>query len=192
MRHKILGTTIASFSVLVAGVTLTPAAQAVSASCSAITKAVVVADGYKSATAPTTTPYNFTNPSANQANALGTTIDFSAKALVVGCVSPSDIAKLSVLAQGSKKPVMSATQYLAYVVKQSAGAMKKTAVGGVSDYLDFGNGKEDGVGSTAKSGSLRLDGWVAGKFVILTFSAPAAATPPVALLSFIKTTKTLL
>ncbi|HEY4898209.1 MAG TPA: hypothetical protein VIH79_00635 [Candidatus Nanopelagicaceae bacterium] len=192
MRRKILGTTIASFSLLIAGVTLTPAAQAATASCSSITKAVVVADGYKSTSGPTTTPYNFTNTSVNQANALGTTIDFGAKALVVGCVSPSDIAKFSVLAQGSKKPIMNATQYLAYVVKQSAGAMKKTAVGGVSDYLDFGNGKEDGVGSTANAGSLRLDAWVAGKFVILTFSAPAAATPPTALLSFIKTTKTLL
>ena len=192
MRRKILGATIASFSLVVAGLSLTPAAQAASGSCSSITKAIVIADGYKLATGPTTMSYNFTTPSANQANALGTTIDFGAKALVVGCVSPTDIAKYSVLAQGSKKPTMSATQYLAYVVKQSAGAMKKTAVGGVSDYLDFGNGKEDGVGSTANAGSLRLDAWVAGKFVILTFSAPAVATPPAALLSFIKTTKTLL
>ena len=147
-----------------------------------------MADGYKLATGPALTPYNFANTSANQANALGTTIDFGAKALVVGCVSPADIAKYS----GSKKPVMTATQYLASVVKASAGAMKKTAVGGVSDYLDFGNGKEDGVGSTSKAGSLRLDAWVAGKYVILTFSAPAVATPPAALLTFIKSTQTLL
>ena len=99
---------------------------------------------------------------------------------------------ISVAANGAKKPVMTATQYLAYVVKQSAGAMKKTPVGGVSDYLDFGNGKEDGVGSTAKAGSLRLDAWVAGKYVILTFSAPAVATPPAPLLAFIKSTQTLL
>ena len=87
---------------------------------------------------------------------------------------------------------MSSTQYLASVVKDSAGAMKKTPVAGVNDYLDFGNGKEDGIGSTAKVGSLRLDAWVAGKYVILTFSAPAVATPPAALVAFIKSTQTLL
>ncbi len=178
---------LASLTLLAAGVSFTPAAQAATGSCASITKALVVADGYKSAVDPTLTPYNFANSAANQANALGTTIDFGAKALVVGCVSPADIAKYS----GSKKP-MSATQYLASVVKQSAGAMKKTAVGGVSDYLDFGNGKEDGVGSTSKVGSLRLDAWVAGKYVILTFSAPAVATPPAALLAFIKSTRVLL
>jgi len=181
-----------SLSLVGAGISITSAAQAASGSCSSITKALVVADGYKAATGPTITPYNFANTSANQANALGTTIDFGAKALVVGCVSPADIAKYSVAANGAKKPVMTATQYLAYVVKQSAGAMKKTPVGGVSDYLDFGNGKEDGVGSTSKAGSLRLDAWVAGKYVILTFSAPAVATPPAALLAFIKSTQTLL
>ena len=39
------------------------------------------------------------------------------KALVVGCVSPADIAKYS----GGRK--MTATQYLASVVKDSAGAI---------------------------------------------------------------------
>jgi hypothetical protein len=183
---------VLSLSLVVAGISFTGAAQAANGSCSSITKALVVADGYKSATTPTITPYNFANVSANQANALGTTIDFGSKALVVGCISPADIAKYSVTANGAKKPAMSATQYLAYVVKQSAGAMKKTPVGGVSDYLDFGNGKEDGVGSTSKAGSLRLDAWVAGKYVILTFSAPAVATPPAALLAFIKSTQALL
>ena len=179
-------------SLLISALSFMPAAQAAGGSCASITKALVIADGYKSATGPTTTPYNFAKPSANQANALGTTIDFGAKALVVGCISPADIAKYSVAGNGAKKPVMTATQYLAYVVKQSAGAMKKTPVAGVSDYLDFGNGKEDGVGSTAKAGSLRLDAWVAGKYVILTFSAPAVATPPASLLAFIKSTQTLL
>ena len=183
---------LVSLSLVVAGISVTSAAQAAGGTCASITKALVIADGYKSATGPTTTPYNFANTSANQANALGTTIDFGAKALVVGCISPADIAKYSVAANGAKKPVMSATQYLAYVVKQSAGAMKKTPVGGVSDYLDFGNGKEDGVGSVSKAGSLRLDAWVAGKYVILTFSAPAVATPPAALLKFIKSTQTVL
>jgi hypothetical protein len=175
-----------SLTLIGSAIALTPSAQAATGSCASITKALVVADGYKAATSPKTTPYNFANTAANEANALGTTIDFGAKALVVGCVSPADIAKYS----GGKK--MTATQYLASVVKDSAGAMKKTPVAGVNDYLDFGNGKEDGVGSTAKAGSLRLDAWVAGKYVILTFSAPAVATPPAALLAFIKSTKSLL
>ena len=177
---------------MIGALSFIPASQAASGSCASITKALVVADGYKLAVGPATTPYNFGNTSANQANALGTTIDFGAKALVVGCVSPADIAKYSMATNGAKKPVMSATQYLAYVVKQSAGAMKKTPVGGVNDYLDFGNGKEDGVGSTSKAGSLRLDAWVAGKYVILTFSAPAVAPAPAPLLAFIKSTKKLL
>jgi hypothetical protein len=183
---------VLALSLLFVGVSFTSVAQAASGSCASITKALVVADGYKLASGPSKTPYNFSSASANQPNALGTTIDFGAKALVVGCVSPADIAKYSVAANGAKKPVMTATQYLAYVVKQSAGAMKKTPVGGVSDYLDFGNGKEDGVGSTSQAGSLRLDAWVAGKYVILTFSAPAVSTPPAPLLAFIKSTQTLL
>ncbi len=191
MQRKFILSTL-SMSLVIAVVSFTPMAQAATGSCASITKALVVADGYKSATGPATTPYNFANAAANQANALGTTIDFGAKALVVGCISPADIAKYSVAANGKKKPAMTATQYLAYVVKQSAGAMKKTPVGGVSDYLDFGNGKEDGVASTSKAGSLRLDAWVAGKYVILTFSAPAVATPPAPLLAFIKSTQTLL
>ena len=191
MQRKIFISTL-SISIIVGALSFVPSAQAAGGSCASITKALVVADGYKAATGPTTTPYNFAKPAANQANALGTTIDFGAKALVVGCISPADIAKYSAAANGAMKPVMTATQYLAYVVKQSAGAMKKTPVGGVSDYLDFGNGKEDGVGSTSKAGSLRLDAWVAGKYVILTFSAPAVATPPAPLLAFIKSTQTLL
>jgi hypothetical protein len=181
-----------SISLLITGVSFMPSAEAATGSCASITKALVRSDGYKAATGPTTTPYNFAKPAANQVNALGTTIDFGAKALVVGCVSSADIAKYSVVAQGAKKLAMTAAQYLAYVVKQSAGAMKKTAVGGVSDYLDFGNGKEDGVGSTSSAGSLRLDAWVAGKYVILTFSEPAVATPPAPLLAFIKSTQSLL
>ena len=181
-----------SLSLFSLGLSFTPAAQATTGTCSSITKALVIADGYKAATGPASRAYNFKNPSVNQANALGTTIDFGVKALVVGCISPSDIAKYSALANGAKKPIFSATQYLAYIVKQSAGAMKKTQVGGVSDYLDFGNGKEDGVGSLSKAGSLRLDAWVAGNYVILTFSAPAFATPPASLLAFIKSTQAVL
>ena len=164
-------------------------ANAATVSCASLTKAVVVSDGYTAATGPVVTKYNYTNLKANEANALGTTIDFGAKALVVGCVSPADIAKLV----GKGKPTMTAAAYLAKMAKDSAGAMKKTMVGGVADYLDFGNGKEDGVGSVKTAGSIRLDAWVAaGKYIILTFSGPASATPSKALLAFIKSTNTVL
>lgn len=192
-RNSILSSFLATS--LVAGLTIVSLGFAVTAnaaapSCSAITKSVVVADGFTNAATPKITAYNYVKPSSNATNALGTTIDFGSKALVVGCISPADIKKLSVTAQGATKPAMTAAQYLAYIVKQSAGAMVKKPVGGVSDYLDFGNGKEDGVGSTSKAGSLRLDAWVAGKFIVLTFSAPAKSTPSKALLAFIKTTGT--
>jgi hypothetical protein len=190
---KVLTGILATAAVATVGLTAVTPANAATASCSALTKAVVVADGYTAATGPVVTAYNYKTISKNPANALGTTIDFGAKALVVGCVSPADIAKLSVAAQGSGKPTMSAAAYLSYMAKQSAGAMKKTPVGGVSDYLDFGNGKEDGLGSTMNAGSIRLDAWVAGgKFIILTFSAPASAKPSASLLNFIKSTNTLL
>ena len=69
--------------------------------------------------------------------------------------------------------------------------MKKTAVSGVSDYLDFGNGKEDGLGSTSTAGSVRLDAWVSGNFIFLTFAAPALQTPSKPLLALIKSTGTM-
>jgi hypothetical protein len=163
-------------------------ANAASTSCAAITKALVVSDGFTSATGPVTTAYNYTKSSANATNSLGTTIDFGSKSLVVACVSPADIAKLV-----GKGKTMTADAYLAKMAKDSAGAMKKTMVGGVADYLDFGNGKEDGLGSTAKAGSVRLDAWVAGgQYVILTFTGPAAAKPSAALLAFIKATNSVL
>jgi hypothetical protein len=166
---------------------VTTAGAATSPSCAGITKALVVSNGYTGATGPVITPYNCAKPSANAMNALGTTIDFGAKALVVSCVSPSDIAKLSALATPGK-PTMTAAQYMAWMVKDSAGAMKATPVAGVTDYLDFGNGKEDGVGSTMKAGSVRLDAWVAGKFIFLAFSAPVTPTVPTPLVNFIHST----
>jgi len=180
-------------SSLVVGSTSSPSAGAAGSntSCASITKSVVVGDGFTGATTPKTTSYNYTKLSANPANSLGTTIDFGPKALVVACVSPSDIKKLSAIAQGSSKASMTATQYMAYLVKQSAGAMVKTPVGGVSDFLDFGSGKEDGLGSTSAAGSVRLDAWVAGKYIFLTFIAPVSTTPSKPLLSFIKTTEKL-
>lgn len=194
MRPRSISTTAFSSLALLGSLTLgstvaTNAQAATSASsCASITKSLMIADGFSGATTPKVTPYNYTKPSMNPANALGTTIDFGPKALVVACVSPSDIKKLSAIAQGSSKSPMSATQYLAYVAKGSAGAMKKTSVGGVSDYLDFGNGKEDGLGSTSKAGGVRLDAWATNKYIFLTFSAPVSMTAPKALLSFIKTT----
>ncbi len=160
--------------------------------CGALTKSVVVADGFTNASGPTITKYDYNNLNANAANSLGTTIDFGKGALVVACVSPSDIAKLSASAQAAGKPTMTAQQYMDYMVAQSAGAMTATPVGGVTDYLDFGNGKEDGLGSTATATSVRLDAWVANKFIILTFIHPASATPSAALLNFITTTQTVL
>ena len=171
---------VGSSAVTTAGATTTP-------SCAGITKALVVSNGYTGATGPVITPYNFAKPSANAMNAIGTTIDFGAKALVVSCVSPSDIAKLSALATPGK-PTMTAAQYMAWMVKDSAGAMKATPVAGVTDYLDFGNGKEDGVGSTMKAGSVRLDAWVAGKFIFLAFSALVTPTVPTPLVNFIHST----
>ena len=162
-------------------------------SCGNLTKSLVVKDGYTKATGPKITKYNYAHPDKNEANALGTTYDFGSKALVVGCVSPTDLVQLSIAAQGKKKPTMTATQYLAYMVKQSAGAMTKTPVAGMDDYLDFGNGKEDGVGSMDKARSLRLDAWVIGNYIVLTFSGPVTSQKaPAALVNFINSTKTAL
>ena len=169
----------------------TPAVAATTNNCTKITQAVVVADGFKNATPAMITNYNYTKPSANPANALGMTIDFGAQALVVSCVSPADIAKLSTKPNTERVAAMTATHYMAYMVKQSDGAMKKTMVGGVADYLDFCNGKEDGLGSTTTAASVRLDAWVAGKYIVLTQTEPAGP-PSAALLKFIASTKSLL
>jgi len=157
-------------------------------SCAKLTKAAVVADGFTKATCPIVTPYNYAKGASNPANALGTTYDFGAKALVIGCVSPADLKQLSIEAQGAKKPTMSATAYMNYMVKQSAGAMMKTKVGQVWDYLDYGDGKQDGLGSTAKAGTVRLDAWVANNYIVLGFISPVATKAPPALLNLITTT----
>lgn len=164
--------------------------KAVAASCSSLTASVLTSDGFH-VTGPKVMPYDYNNVNANPANALGTTLDFGKNALVIACVSPSDIAKLSVMAQGSGHSTMTADEYMAYLVQQSAGAMVKTPVGGVDDYLDFGNGAEDGLGSTATAKSVRLDAWVTHKYIILTFIAPASVTPSQALLNLISTTQSL-
>jgi hypothetical protein len=178
---------VLSGSLVAGSAVATTAGAASTATCGSITKALVVADGYTAATTPVVTPYNYKKESANSANSLGTTIDFGAKALVVACVSPSDIAKLSAQAAPGK-PVMTAAQYMTWMAKDSAGAMKATPVAGVTDYLDFGNGKEDGLGSTVKAGSVRLDAWVAGSYIFLAFSAPVTPKVPTPLVNFIHST----
>lgn len=149
-------------------------------SCDALTMKLVMSDGFTRASGPKITMYNYANAKKNATNALGETFDYGAKALVISCLSPKDIHQLSIQAQGKSKPTMTATQYMAYMVKQSSGAMTKVTVGGVSDYKDLGNGKEDGLGSTAKLGSVRLDAWVAGKYIVLTQTAvtDGVAFPP--------------
>jgi hypothetical protein len=150
--------------------------------CAALTKAVLVHDGFTAATGPVVTPYNYKKASANQTNAIGTTIDFGAKAIVISCVSPADIAAVH------PKNTPTATAYMASIVKDSAGAMVKKMVGGVADYLDFGNGKEDGLGSMSKAAGLRLDAWVAGRYLVFADTTPASVVPSKALLNFIATT----
>jgi hypothetical protein len=158
-------------------------------SCDALTMKLVKSDGFTKATGPKITMYNYTNAKKNATNALGETIDYGAKALVISCLSPQDIRQLSIQAQGKTKPTMTATQYMAYMVKQSQGAMTKTTLGGVDDYLDRGNGKEDGLGSTAKLGSVRLDAWIAGKYIVLAQSAPTdGVAAPAKIVKFIAST----
>jgi hypothetical protein len=149
-----------------------PSGAATKATCSSLTKSLLVSKGFSGATGPVVTHYNYSNAAKNSANALGTTYDFGAKAIVIGCVSPSDITKLA--KQAGK--AMTAQQYMNYMVQQSAGAMNKTVVAKTNDYLDFGSGKEDGLGSTDKMGSVRLDAWVAGGYIFLGFSGPVTSS----------------
>ena len=65
------------------GATTIAGAATKSPSCNSITKSVVIADGFSAATTPKITPYNYTKTSANAANALGTTIDFGSRAIVL-------------------------------------------------------------------------------------------------------------
>ena len=171
LRSALLVAVLAPMTIVASSAATAGASSMMSATCSSLTKSLVASKGFTQATGPVITPYNYTNASKNAPNALGTTYDFGAKALVVSCVSPSDIAKLSKQAGKS----MTAQQYMAYMVKQSAGAMNKTLVAGTNDYLDFGNGKEDGLGSTDKMGSVRLDAWVAGGYIFLGFSGPVTS-----------------
>lgn len=157
--------------------------------CGQITLSAVKSYGFTKATGPVITQYNYKKPSANAANSLGETIDFGAKALVVSCVAPSDIAKLSVQAGG--KSTWTAARYMQWMVKDSAGAMKATPTANTTSYLDFGNGKEDGLGSTVSASSVRLDAFVFHNYIIMVQTAPVAVKPSAALVKFIKACETM-
>jgi hypothetical protein len=94
-------------------------------SCQSITRAQVIAAGFSGASAPTVTAFNDKKLTANPPNSLGETIDFGSKALAVGCATPTDLKALSVAANGASKPALTAPQYLQYLAKNSAGAMKR-------------------------------------------------------------------
>jgi hypothetical protein len=175
------------FQATLVGGAVSSAGASAAPSCNSITKSQAVAAGFKMATGPKITPYNNQNLSANAANALGETIDFGAKAIVVSCVSPTDLKALSVAAQGPNKPVMTATQYLHYLVKTSGGSMKQQAIARITNYVDFGNGKEDGLGSNATAYGVRLDSFVAGHFIVLIQTVPASPKPSKNLATFAKT-----
>ncbi len=160
--------------------------------CGLITHSLIKADGFDSSTGPYVTDYNYAHPSKNAANALGQTIDFGTKALVVSCLDPAHLA-VAWKVQGFAGKATNATDFMTKLVAASAGAMTKTKVGPVTDYLDFGNGKEDGLGSLSTAKSLRLDAWVAnGKYVILTFMAPAVSKAPTTLINFMNSTVAIL
>jgi len=187
--RRVIGALVIASSLVPALVGSTAGAATSMATCASITQSLVKSEGFTGAVGPTVTPYNYSNVNKNSANALGTTIDFGAKALVVGCVSPSDIAKLAVAVKG-KGAKMTAKQYMTYMVQQSAGSMAATPVAGTTDYLDFGSGKEDGLGSTMTMSSVRLDAWVAGGYIFLGFSGPVTSNKASApLVKFIQCTE---
>jgi hypothetical protein len=165
MRLTSVVTPAAALTIGVLGLVVPPAptagasttSKSSSPTCQSITRAQVVAAGFAGALTPKVTPYNDNKVTANAPNSLGETIDFGSKALVVGCATPTDLKALSLVANGAGKPSMTAAQYVQYLVRSSAGAMKRESIGGVLGYVDYGNGKEDGLGSTASAGSVRLD-----------------------------------
>ena len=181
---NLLGSAALLASVLTVAATGSVASASTSNKCGQLTLSTIKSYGFTQATGPKITQYNFKKPSANANNALGETIDFGAKALVVSCVTPSDIAKLSVQAGGKKS--WTAQQYMHWMVKDSAGAMKATPTAGTTSYLDFGNGKEDGLGSTVKASSVRLDAFVFHNYIVMVQTAPVSVKPSAALTKFIK------
>jgi hypothetical protein len=184
---------LASLVLLGTTMTVTSAGAATPVTgCGLITHSLIKADGFDSSYGPVVTEYDYAHPSKNAANALGTTIDFGAKALVVACLDPDHLAAAWKV-QGFSGKATNATDFMKNLVAASSGAMVKTKVGPVTDYLDYGNGKADGLGSVSTAKSLRLDAWVAnGKYVILTFITPVSTKPSAALLNFINSTLALL
>ena len=181
---NLIGSAALLASVCTVAATGSIASAATANKCGQLTLSAIKSYGFTKATGPKITQYNFTKSSANAANALGETIDFGAKALVISCVTPSDIAKLSVQAGGKK--TWTAQQYMNWMVKDSAGAMKATPTAGTTSYLDFGSGKEDGLGSTVKATSVRLDAFVFHNYILMIQTAPVSVKPSAALSAFIK------
>jgi hypothetical protein len=144
LTAALLASTVATVTASAAGAAKTPTG------CSALTRSLVAADGYSSATGPVVTADNYKNVDANAANAVGTTYDFGAQALIVGCLDPAHLGA-AWKAQGFSGKATNAQGFMDQLVKASSGAMTKTKVGPVTDYLDYGNGngngKEDGLGS---------------------------------------------
>ena len=180
----LLGSTALLASIFTVTATGSIASATTANKCGQLTLSAIKSYGFTKATGPKITQYNFKKESANAANALGETIDFGAKALVISCVTPSDIAKLSVQAGGNKS--WTAARYMQWMVKDSAGAMKATPTVNTTSYLDFGSGKEDGLGSTVSSSSVRLDAFVFHKYIIMVQTAPVSVKPSAALTKFIK------
>ena len=181
---NLIGSAALLASVCTVAATGSIASAATANKCGQLTLSAIKSYGFTKATGPKITQYNFMKPSANAKNALGETIDFGAKALVISCVTPSDIAKLSVQAGGKK--TWTAQQYMNWMVKDSAGAMKATPTAGTTSYLDFGSGKEDGLGSTVKATSVRLDAFVFHNYILMIQTAPVSVKPSAALSAFIK------
>jgi hypothetical protein len=168
---------LSALTLTLAGLPLLTSGVATAASgCGVLTSALVTSAGYTHALSPVVTPYNYTMTSANETNALGTTYDFGVHATVVSCVAPRDIKKLAKAA----KVKNSAAAYLAWMVKDSNGTMIPTTIGSTKDWVDYGNGKEDGLGSFVSDTSIRLDAFRAGRYIILIQTSPAltAAVPP--------------
>ncbi len=180
----LIGSTALLAGSLTFAATGTIASAASANKCGQLTLSTIKSYGFSQATAPKITQYNYQKASANAMNALGETIDFGAKALVVSCVTPSDIAKLSVQAGGKK--TWTAQRYMQWMVKDSDGAMTATPTVNTTSYLDFGNGKEDGLGSTMSAKSVRLDAFVFHKYIIMVQTAPVSVKPSAALTKFIK------
>jgi hypothetical protein len=79
----LIGSATLLASSLTVAVTDTVASAATDAKCAQLTLSTIKSYGFTKATGPVITQYNYKTAWANAMNALGETIDFGAKALVV-------------------------------------------------------------------------------------------------------------